>query len=547
MYFPRDSLVVQAARSTLLLALLISLTGCGGKPGVKGETKTGAGTPPASAKTLIYGRGGDSNTLDPIHTDSGESVKVIVNVFETLVTYDDDTMDLAAGLSTDWEHSDDGLTWTFHLRDGVKFHDGADFDSAAVVFSFERLLQQDHPHAYDKVTPYRSTFQAIESITAPDRLTVVFKLREPSAVFLQNMAMFPASIVSPAGVKEHKKGFGTNPVGTGPFKFTSWKRDQRLALSAFDGYWHDRPKVDQVIFAAASNSATRVQQLKRGEIHLADDLPPAELDALLATPGIVSQETSALNVGYLALQMEKPPLNHLKVREAIGCAIDKQGLIEVAYAGQATPAVNMIPPAMFAHHNDLQDRPFDPAQAKRLMQEAAAEHDFKLPVKLTLNVMSDPRPYMQQPTQTASFIKDALAEIGIQVRIEPKGVSEHFAHVEAGRHELALAGWSSDNSDPDNFLYSLLDLDNISEHGNNLSRYRSQEVHDLLKSGRAELDPSKRLPMYLKVQELVLKDVPVVPLVHTRIRIAQRDTLKGYKLHPSGLVRLRLSYFEDAK
>lgn len=538
----------KALRSLFLLSLfLLAIAGCGGESGVNSTSKNGSSANSASANTLIYGRGGDSNTLDPIHTDIGESVKVMVNLFDTLVTYDDETMDLVPSLATEWEHSEDGLTWTFHLRDDVKFHDGTEFDSGSVVFSFERFLQDKHPHVYDNVFPYQSTFRIIESITASDRLTVVFKLKGPNAVFLQNMAMFPASIVCPAAVKEYKKEFGTKPVGTGPFKLTAWKRDQQLALSAFDEHWRGRPNVDQVIFLPVSVSATRVQQLKRGEIHIADDLPPAELDVLVKSPGIVSQETLGLNVGYLALQMEKPPLNHLKVREAIGHAIDKRGLIDVAYAGQALPAKNMIPPTMFAHHNDLEDRPFDAAKAKRLLQEAANEHGFKLPVRLKLNVMSNARPYMQKPIETASFIKDALAEIGIIITVEPKASSEHFAYVEAGRHELALAGWSSDNSDPDNFLYSLLDLDNINEHGNNLSRYRSQEVHDLLQRGKTELDPAKRLPLYLKVQELTLQDVPVVPLVHTPIRVAQRDTLKGYKLHPSGLVRLRLAYFEDAK
>ena len=529
----------------LSIVLFVSvLAGCGARTTPSNGATNGSGK---AGGTLIYGRGGDANTLDPIHTDIGESVTVMVNIFDTLVTYDDTTMDLAASLSTDWESSEDGLTWTFHLRDGVKFHDGTDFDAAAVVFSLERLIRENHPHAYDDAFPYRSFYVGIKSITAIDKLTVEFKLAEPSATFLQNMAMFPASIVSPTAVKKQKKGFGTNPVGTGPFKFVSWKRDQQVALAAFDDHWRGRPKIDRAIFVAVAKSATRVQQLKRGEIHIADNLPPAELESLLSVPGITSQETTALNVGYLTLQTEKPPLNHLKVRQAIAHAIDKKGLVDVAYSGQASPAVNMVPPAMFGHHDELQDRPFDMAKAKRLMQEAAAEERFELPVRLTLNVMSDPRPYMQQPTQTASFIKDALAEIGIELRIESKGISEHFAHVMAGRHELGLAGWSTDNADPDNFLYSLLDLDNISEHGNNLSRYRNEEVHRLLKAGQTELDPEKRLPMYHRVQELVLEDVPVVPLVHTRIRVAQRDTLKGYVLHPSGLVRLRLAYLEGGK
>ncbi|MCA9202643.1 MAG: hypothetical protein KDA59_06350, partial [Planctomycetales bacterium] len=156
------------------------------------------------------------------------------------------------------------------------------------------------------------------------------------------------------------------------------------------------------------------------------------------------------------------------------------------------------------------------------------------------------RPYMQEPLQTASFIKDALAAIGIEVEIQTKPVNQHFDHLMSGGHELGLAGWSSDNNDPDNFLYSLLDSDNIGEHGNNLSRYNNPEVHRLLLAAQSELDDAARLKMYLQAQELIFADAPVVPLVHTQVRIAQRDVLKGYLLHPSNLVRLRLARIEAA-
>jgi peptide/nickel transport system substrate-binding protein len=180
------------------------------------------------------------------------------------------------------------------------------------------------------------------------------------------------------------------------------------------------------------------------------------------------------------------------------------------------------------------------------MERDAAEEGFELPLRLTLAVMAQPRPYMQQPLRVAAFVKDSLAAIGIEVTIDTKPVNQHFQRAMAGDFQLALAGWISDNSDPDNFLYTLLDQDNISQHGNNLSRYRSAPLHELLLAGQRELDESKRLSLYHRAQEIVLADAPCVPLVHTQQRVAQVASLRGYWLHPATLQRLRLAHFENA-
>jgi peptide/nickel transport system substrate-binding protein len=504
-------------------------------------------TPPAQTDVLVFGRGGDANTLDPIHTDIGESVKVMINIYDTLVTYDDKTTDLVPGVAKAWSHSEDGLTWTFQLRDDVLFHDGTKLDADAVVFSFERLLKDKHPGLFHVPRPYQSAFRAVQSVTAKDPATVVFRLDKPNAVFLQNLAMFPASIVSPTAVKKHGKAFGDHPVGSGPFKFASWQRDQTIKLTAFDDHFRGPPGTKGVIFLRVSDNSTRAQQLRRGESHIADDLSPDELDALASVPGMFVQEQPGLNVFYLSMQMEKDsPLKHLDVRRAIAHAIDKQKLIEIVYGGHANPAVNMCPQLMPGHNNDIVDREFDTAKAKQLLAACAQQEGFSLPLKLTLATLTDPRPYLPQPKLAASFIKDSLAEIGIRIETQPRDVNQHFTYVMAGKHDLALAGWQTDNNDLDNFLFQLLHSDNISEHGNNLSRYRNPEVDRLLSAGQTELDREKRLKLYEQAQALIFADAPTVPLAHGRLRVAQSDKVHGYILHPTGLVRLRLAHFGDS-
>ncbi len=524
-------------RTTLLcLTLLVApMMGCGGK-------STSAGN------TLIYGRGGDARTLDPVHAQVGESVKVVVNLYDTLVTYHDETLDLVPSLAEKWEMSEDGLTWTFHLRKGVKFHDGTALNSEAVVFTFERLLEDDHPYVFHGTPPYRPDFQMIEKVEGVDAQTVKFHLKTPSAVLLKNLAMFSASIVSPTGVKKHGDQFGNHPVGTGPFQFKSWTRQAELVLVANDDHWRGRPPMDRVIFVPVEKSAVRVEQLKRGQIHIADNLPPAEVDTLAKVEGMGIQKQNGMNVGYLTMQLEKPPLNIPEVRWAIGHAIDKQRLVEVAYAGHAIPAVTMVPPTMWAHHEGLVDRQHDIAKAKELLQSAAKDGGFELPLKLKLFVMGSPRPYMQSPQQTALFIKDSLGEIGIEADVVSYDIGEYFQRLSRGEHDLGLSGWTTDNADPDNMLYSLLDSDNISDNGgNNLSRYDNPQVHELLLGAQQESDEEKRKQMYLDAQEMIFTDAPTIPLVHTDVRIVHTTRLKGYKLHPSDLKRLRLAYFEDVQ
>lgn len=489
---------------------------------------------------LIYGRGGESQGLDPIHVDVGESVKVVVNIFDTLIAYHDETVEIVPSLATSWETSKDGLLWTFHLRDGVRFHDGTEFNADAVKFSIDRLIDPNSPHVFDRNRiPYQQDYAMIREVRVVDPRTVEFELKQPNAVFLANMAMFSASIVSPEAVKSSKKDFMERPVGTGPFRMERWLRDQELVLSANPDYWRGPPGVEKVVFVPVKESAVRIAQLERGEIHIADDLPPVEVDQLVDAPGLKVQETQGFNLAYLTMQNDKPPLNQVKVRQAIWHAIDKARLIDLAYGGHAQPAINPMPRSMWAWHDGIQDRKFDPALAKSLLEEASQEWGFSLPLKLQLFVMASPRPYMQQPQETAVFIQESLKAVGIEVSIVVSDINQHFQRLSAGEHELGLAGWSSDNLDPDNFLYSLLDLDNINETGgNNASHYRGQEVHELLLNAKREVNTEKRKELYRQAQEKIFADAPMVPLVHTDVRIVQREEIEGYVLHPTALVRL---------
>lgn len=509
--------------------------GCGGGGESSSKTSFGGG------KTLVYARAGESDRLDPITEDSGESVKVIVNVFETLVAYDDRTTAFVPGLAEKWSTSDDGLVWTFTLRPNVRFHDGTPFNATAVLFSLGRLINANAPGVYDKNRPYAPTYeQEIESIREAGPLEVEVRLRRPSAVFLANMAMFPASIVSPSALEKYGKEFRRHPVGTGPFKFVSWERDQALTLEANEHYWRGRPKLDRIVFTPVLEPAVRVEQLLRGEAQLVDSLPPAEFARLKDRPELSYQEAPGMNVGYLGFQTEKAPLNILSIRQGIAQAIDKQALIRLCYGGEAEAAVHPIPREMTGFHaDDIADRAFDLEKARALVAHGADQAGLSLPLRVELFFPTAARPYLPEPQKTAVYIKEQLGKIGVDVTLVPVEIRQYFQRCSRGEHQLCLLGWSTDNADPDNFLYQLFDPEQINDAGgNNISRYRNGKVHDLLVAAKGEMDRPTRARLYRDVQAQIFADCPVVPLVHVKQQCLVRKPVVGYRLHPTGLVRL---------
>jgi peptide/nickel transport system substrate-binding protein len=524
------------------LASLVLFVGCfGGSSSSRGGSGTGNAV-------LVYGRGGDADSLDPVKTSSGESVTVLTNVFDTLVTYDDtpglspkEKLKIVPALAESWTTSDDGLVWTFKLREGVEFHDGTPFDADAAVFNLLRCREE--------AVGYAANFSTIESIEKTGEHEITLRLSKPSPILLNNLALFAASIGSPTAIKEDEDRFAQNPIGTGPFRFVSWHPKQKLTLAANEKHWRGPPGVDRVVIVPVDQNASRIQMLERGEIHIADNLPPSALDQLAKNPEIEILSDPGQNVGYLSLNNEKAPLNDVEVRRAIWQAIDRKRLVDVVYAGHAVPAYTLVPPTVTAHEAEIAslsetERPFDPKAARERMEAAAKAGGYTLPVRLKLFQMNQARPYMQQPLETANFIRDALQPIGIEVEIIPIDLRQYWQRLQRGEHDLGLAGWTSDNNDPENFLYNLLDYDHINdEGGNNLSRFRNEEMHGWLMAAQTEMDEAKREAYYRDAQRLVYDQAPLVPLVYTEVRTAERKEVDGFDLHPTGLTKLRHAHF----
>ena len=487
-----------------------------------------------TGNVLIFGRGSDSIGLDPALENDGESFKVCDNIYETLVTYARESTAVIPLLARSWSISEDRLTWTFHLRTGVRFHDGTPFDADAVLFSLARQFDPDHPfHKVQGAYKYWKDMgmdAVVADMNAPDDSTFVIRLRAANAPFLSNLGMNFCAIVSPAAVRRHGPDFFKNPVGTGPFRFVEWRKDERIVLERNDDYWSELAQIERLVFKPIQDPSVRFLELRTGAIHGLDNLSPEFIEEIRADPNLQLLTQPGMNVGYLAMNMERPPFDDRRVRLALNHAIDKESLVHNFYGDLAVAAKNPLPPTVWGYHEEIVAYPHDPVRARALLREAGYPDGFET----ELWAMPVPRPYMPQPYKIAQAIQADLSAVGIDARIVSWEWGTYLDKVSQGEHPMCLLGWTGDNGDPDNFLYVLLDEAAAVKPAQNVAFYRSHPLHQLLSLARRVTAQAERERLYLEAQETIHHDVPWVPLVHATQTIAFRDSVRGFELHPTG-------------
>ncbi|WP_078408442.1 ABC transporter substrate-binding protein [Priestia abyssalis] len=510
-----------------VLTLSMALVGCSksestGSGSKEGEKQEGGN----KQDTLVFGRGGDTVSLDPATATDGESFKVTKNLFNTLIEFGEQDTELNPGLAKEWSVSEDGLTYTLKLQEGIKFHDGTDFNAEAVVFNFNRWKAGNKEQFYY----YNSQFgDVIQEVKAVDPATVEFKLSRPLAPFFKNLAMSPFAISSPAAVEKYGDKYNENPVGTGAFKFKEWKRNDRIVIVKNEEFWMDGlPKLNQVIFKVIPENSARLNALKTGEVDLIDGVNFTDVPGIESDSNLQTFFRPSLNVAYLGLTSTRGPLKDKKVRQALNHAVDKKALVEAFFAGEATPAINPMPEVVEGYNDSIEDYPFDLEKAKQLLEEAGYPDGFEM----ELWAMPVPRPYMPDGQKVAEALQANFAKIGVKAKIVTYEWATYLDKARAGEADSFLLGWTGDNGDADNFLYVLLDKDSIGS--NNYTYYQNDEVHDLFIQAQTEVDPAKRNELYQKAQEIIKDDAPWVPLVHSKPALAGKANITGFKAHPTG-------------
>jgi peptide/nickel transport system substrate-binding protein len=501
--------------------VVAALAGC--------DAKEGAGHRRRDPGALVVAQAAGPLKLDPVRVTDNESIEVGGLLFEGLLRWKPGTTDVTAGLATNWEVSNDGKRWTFFLRPNVTFHDGTPLDAAAVVFSFERLLDPTHPHVLgDDGRYWRSLLKDVIHVRALDAATVEINVRQPYAPLLGNLAMYP--IVSPTAVRRWGEQFRAHPVGTGPFQFESWTHGEHVVVRRNDRYWGKPAILERIVFRVVVDARQRLVELESGSVDLATSILPDEQPFVELHPELVLHHTPGNDVSYLAFNMQKIGFTDVRARRAAAHAINKEPIVKLAYQGRAIAADGPLPPTQWAYHIPKLRYGFDQKRAKELLDGALFDRNqvYKL------YAMSTPRPYMAQPERVARFIQAALEQVGIHTELIMQPYPQHRASLEKGEHDLALFGWIGDTGDPDNFLYVLFHSDNTLGTAQNLSFYKNSEVDSLLIQAQGAVAEMARSSLYRTVQDKIAEDVPWVPIAHSEFVVAGRAEIENVVLSPLG-------------
>lgn len=499
-----------------------------------------------AAKTFVYCSEGSPSSFNPQMASDGPSYTAGAHqIYNTLVDFKRGTTELAPGLAESWTTSKDGMTVTFKLRKGVKFHSNnefkpaRDFNAEDVLFSFFRQMKKDHP--YNKVSGGSYEYfegmemgKIIKDIKKIDDHTVQFLLSRREAPFFANLAMPFASILSAEYGDAMMKAktpekVDTNPIGTGPFVFMSYQKDTMIRYKANENYFEGRPKVDNLVIAITTDPSVRYQKLKTGECNMIAEPSPADLEAMKTNPKLQVLEKEGLNVGYLAMNITKGPFKKLEVRQAVNYALNRKAYIDAIYLKRASVAKNPIPPTLWSYNESTKDFEYNPEKAKELLAKAGFPNGFEVQM-YTLPVS---RPYNPAGKKMGELMQADLAKVGIKVKLVSYDWPTYLEKAKNGEHEMLQIGWTGDNGDPDNFLNMLLGCASVTS-GSNYARWCYKPFNDLVQEAKQTLDVKKRADLYKKAQGIFKDQVPWVTLAHAKVFKAMEARVTGYQISPFG-------------
>lgn len=508
-----------------------------------------------AASNLVFCSEGSPAGFDPGQYTTGTDFDASAEtIFNRLSQFERGGTAVIPGLATSWDVTPDGLTYTFHLREGVKFHTTPyfkptrTFNADDVLFTFNRMINKDDPFrkAYPTEFPYFTDMAMDTNITKIEKVdanTVKMTLGTVDAAFIQNLAMSFASIQSAEYaaqlLKEGKAAdINQKPIGTGPFVFKSYQKDSNIRFTGNKDYWKPEDvKVDNLIFAITTDASVRAQKLKKGECQITAYPRPADLAPLKADAALKMPDQAGFNLGYIAYNTmdkikgdDKPnPLSQLKVRQALDMAVDKKAIIDAVYQGAGQLAVNAMPPTQWSYDTTIKDAPYDVAKAKELLKEAGVKDG----TEITLWAMPVQRPYNPNAKLMAEMLQNDWKKIGINAKIVSYEWGEYIKRAKAGENGAMLIGWSGDNGDPDNWLGTLFGCDAV--NGNNFAKWCDKPFDTLIHQAKETTDQAKRTELYKQAQHLLKDAVPMTPIAHSTVYQPMRKEVQDFKISPFGL------------
>jgi ABC-type transport system substrate-binding protein len=508
-------------------------------------TSDGPAPPPAvAAKPLVYCADASPEGFDPSQWDSASTSNVTTQIFQGLVNFKRGTSDLAPDLSTTWTVSPDAKTFTFQLRRGVKFHSTPyftptrEFNADDVMFTFARLINSKLPFnaAYPVTFVYPQSLGLTQMIAGMDRLgefEVRFRLHRANVNFLAYFAASFAAIHSAEYAAKlltegRAAAINNQPIGTGPYRFKSYRKDDVLRLQAHPDFWAGAQATKALVYAISREANVRVQKLARGECHITAAIRDVDITALQGHPQIRILKTQALNISYLAFNMKKPPTDQREVREALDIAVDRNALFKVLFPrGDAMQAVSAFPPAVPGYDKSLKNE-FDPERAKQLLAAAG----FAGGLEIDLWALPISRPTNPNGQLMAQMIQADWARIGVKARILTYEWGEYLKRANNGEHHIYMSGWSTDLAAADEFLTPNLTC--AASRGG--IKFCNKEFDTLVDNARAEVIDARRYALFEQAQKIFKHERPWITMAHSSVYIPMRKDVLGFVMAPNGSV-----------
>lgn len=499
---------------------------------------------------MVYCAEGSPESFNPQRVTSGTTIDVISQqLYDRLLDIDPATGELLPALAIDWRLSEDGKTYWFTLRRDVQFHHTAFFspsrplDATDVLFTFNRITQSTHP--YHNVGggnyPY---FQSVDwsslvkAVVAEDSMTVRFELNRPDSSFLSNLATDFASILS-AEYANQLLEQGTaelldqRPIGTGPFLFKEYKKDQFIRYYRHPEYWRGKAELTQLVFDLVPDNAKRMAKLLTHECDIVSYPRNAELKLITERPDVEVQSQTSMNVGFWAFNTKKPPFDNVLVRKALAYAINKDAILEAVYFGHADKAKTLLPPTSWAFYHDLPEQSYDPVKAKQLLAKAGYPDGFQMDIW----AMPVQRLYNPNALKMAELMQADLAKIGVRASIVSFEWNSFRRKLSEFEHDSVLIGWSADNADPDNFFRPLLSC-SAAQSGSNRANWCDANFDNLINQALLTADVKQRRSFYLTAQRYLDEQMPLVSLAHSKRFQAKNIKVTGVTINPYGGISL---------
>ncbi|GAF67152.1 ABC transporter substrate-binding protein [Bacillus sp. TS-2] len=488
----------------------------------------------AEGGELVIVQLSDAVALNPHGSNDTPSSNVAYNIYESLVKQDEN-MVVQPGLATDWEQDPEEPTkWVFNLREGVKFHDGSDFNAEAVKANIERILDEN------VASPRSFLYEMITEVNVIDETTVEFVTEYPFSPLAAHLAHNGGGMISKDVIDEDYAAMedgeepGTiineKPTGTGYFKFDYWNPGQEIRLVRNDDYWDDnKAKLDSVIFKVVPEDLTRIAELETGGAHITDPLSPSDVARVEGTEGLNVNRQNSVSLSYFGFNLNKEPFDDKRVRQAISMAIDKEQIISGIYDDAGIPAIGPLAPDVFGYDENASGLPYDIEAAKELLAEAGYEDGFD-----TTLWTNDNRERMDAATN----VQEQLKQIGVNVEVEVVEWGAYLENTAAGQHDMFILGWTTVTGDADYGMYALFHSSQQGEPGNR-SFIANDELDEVLDQARRSTDEAERLDLYSRAQEILEEEAPMLYIHHQEYLLGYSDKVQGLQQTPTQILLLQ--------